>query len=360
VTFATPSDDRWHYPFSSGGQRPVASCFGSLSNPGFIFNDRDAELVIAWSTPGQIASGQGAAAYGIRSVRVTLTNEAGATWPIDLTPDDWFTYDVNQDGIINADGVPRGQPGDTDGESSDPDDGRAIELFGAGFGPFFTLQTWNENSPYVGSANDANTPRDPFPFVYLNAGADLLHVEDNVKGLFNEAYGVFQFTPQPWAVGAPSGYSPGQQAAPFDITCEFNLDLSGGRVRRYFQEQLNAGRVAIIATSLRETVFMGGSAGFPSIFNKEAVGLTPGAKAPRLDLDLCVPLAADFDADCDVDGADVDAMAGCRTGPGVGPPANGCDAKDLDDDQDVDQDDFGILQRCYSGAGHDPSPACGS
>src|SRR5262245_49728890 len=99
-TFLTPSDDRWHYPFNfSGGSRATGSCFGSTANPGFTFNDRDGELAVAWNTAGQIAPGQGADAYGVRAVRITITNEPEATWPVDTTADEWFTYDQNQDGF---------------------------------------------------------------------------------------------------------------------------------------------------------------------------------------------------------------------------------------------------------------------
>ena len=71
------------------------------------------ELAVAWNTAGQIAPGQGADAYGIRAVRVTLTSEPDATWPVDTTADEWFTYDQNQDGFDNADHIPRRRTEDT-------------------------------------------------------------------------------------------------------------------------------------------------------------------------------------------------------------------------------------------------------
>src|SRR5262245_46900273 len=74
VSFVTPSDDRWFYPFNfTPGGRPVGTCFGAGGTPNF--NDRDAEVVVVWNTAASIATGLGADAYGIRSVRVTLTNQ---------------------------------------------------------------------------------------------------------------------------------------------------------------------------------------------------------------------------------------------------------------------------------------------
>ncbi|MBI4581204.1 MAG: hypothetical protein HY718_15990 [Planctomycetes bacterium] len=349
--------DRWHYPFSfTPGTRSVATCFGAAGSA--AFNDRDGCVVVVWNTGALLPAGLGVEAYGVRSVRVTLTNPKDATWQIDTTVDEWFTYDVNGDDQLNADGVARGEPGDLDGESDDADAGRPIELFGAGFGPTYTLQTWTETSLYVGSDSVSDLPRDPFPFVFLGGGPDALHVEDNVKGLHNAGLGVYQFTPQPWAIGNPQQYTPGSQPTPFDVTFDVDLGLSGGSVRWYFREQLNAGRVAVYVTSLREALMFGSGPQLPAFFMKEGLSLDPGAKAARLDIDACQPVGPDFDFDCDVDEDDLDAFEVCQTGPGLGPPATGCERADFDNDLDVDSTDFAAWQRCSSGPGNDPQPHC--
>ena len=357
VSFDMPSDDRWNYPFNfTPGSRPIASCFGAAGTPSF--NDRDGEMIVAWDTISKIPPSQGTDHYGIRFVRITLTNVKDATWPIDLSADDWFTCDLNQDNVINADGIPRGQPGDSDGESSDADSGRPIELFGAGFGPFYTLQSWDESSLYIGAAGDGDAPRDPFPFVFLENGPERLHVEDNVKGLWNEGLNVLQFTPPPWAIGVPLNYSPGQQAVPFDVIFDVDLGLSGGQVRRYFQEQLDAGRVAVIVTSLREAAMQSAQSGYPSFFTKEGLSLDPGAKAPQLTIGICQAVAPDFDRDCDVDADDLAILSGCLTGPAIALLSPSCAEADFDGDGDVDQSDFGVWQRCFSGSGNAPLPGC--
>ncbi len=75
------------------------------------------------------------------------------------------------------------------------------------------------------------------------------------------------------------------------------------------------------------------------------------------DAALLGTLPMDFDADFDVDGADVDAFTACAAGANV-PLTPECLTKDLDGDQDADPDDFGILQRCFSGQGRPPKPGC--
>ncbi len=310
--FPTPLYDRWQYPFDGQpGDRPTMSVFSSLGTgvPSFTnFNNRDGIAIIAWDTSTLIPPGQGVGNYGVSAVTVTVTNDDGAVWPIDLTPDEWFQYDLNNDTLVNGDGIPRGQPGDTDGESSDADASRALELFGAGFGPFYDAATWNEFSAYVGGTNLGAAPRDPFPFVYQEGTSNRLHVEDNVLGRWNTDFGVTSFSPVPWAVGVPQGYMPGSQAVPFDIVFELDLNLSDGRVRDYIEQQLNDGRVFVVITSLMDTVMGGTAGGFPLFFTKEAVGGEPGAKAPLLSVTLGADLPADLNGDGCVDLLDLSTL----------------------------------------------------
>ncbi len=56
--------------------------------------------------------------------------------------------------------------------------------------------------------------------------------------------------------------------------------------------------------------------------------------------------AADFDGNCRVDGADLQAFKPCLSLPFT-PPDPDCEGKDLDRDNDVDMDDFGLFQRSY-------------
>ncbi len=325
--FNVPSDDRWQYPFNSTpGTRPIGSCFGAGGYSGF--NDRDGEVLLGWDTSSSITPGQGAASYNIASVTITLTSQSGATWPIDLSVDEWYTYDLNSDGQINADGIPRGQPGDTDGESSDTDVGRPIELFGMGFGPVFDAESWNEFSFYVGSSSMGDFPRDPFPFVYRDGFSDMLHVEDSVKGLHNSGLTpplcgpsdtVCPFTPIPWAIGVPVNYTPGAQTTAFDVTFEVNLSLSSGRVRQYFQDQLNTGRVMVAVTSLTEAAIMGEQSGFPSFFMKEATAADAVPARLKIVLSSCTQGDGDINCDGVVNQTDVGLFVSVLVGTDVDP-----------------------------------------
>jgi len=340
--FATPSDDQWQYPFNfTLGSRPLASCFSSLGTgvPAFAnFNNRDGVLVIAWDTSGSIPAGQGPANYDVSAVTITLVNESGAIWLVDLTPDPWFTFDVDNDGFINPDGVPRGEPGDTDGESDDPDPGRPLELFGAGFGPVYTAASWNEFSPYAGGTDQAANPRDPFPFVFQDGSGAVLHVEDSVVGRWNEALGVFNFTPEPWAVGVPIDYMPGAQTTTFEVAFDVGPALADGAVYGYFQQQLDAGRVFVVVTGMIETVMGGEPGAIPRFFTKEGVGLEPGAAAPRLTITLGAGLDGDLDGDGCVDLTDLATLLSNFGLTGVGPEDG-----DIDGDGDVDLADLAVL-----------------
>lgn len=353
LDFPTPSDDRWHYPFNfTPGTRPVATCFGTGGLNGF--NDRDGIAVIAWDTSALIPPGLGAANYPISSLTVTLTNQANAAWQVDLTPDEWYTYDLNGDGTINADGIPRGEPGDTDGESSDLDPGRTVELYGAGFGPVHNAVDWIETSFYVGSDSVVNSPRDPFPFVYRDVTGELLHTEDHMKGLFNGGLTppfcgppdtTCPFTPIPWAVGVPVNYTPAAQPTPFDVVFTVNLDQSDNRVRQYFQESLNAGRVFVIISSGADAVFMSGQATFPTLYMKEATAA--GAKPGKLSITLGGCQAGDINCDGDVDGADRDLFIAVLLGTETG--ADFVQRSDLDGSGAADGRDMPAFVQAYIG-----------
>lgn len=69
-------------------------------------------------------------------------------------------------------------------------------------------------------------------------------------------------------------------------------------------------------------------------------------------------IAADFDADGDVDLDDFGRLQSCTSGPEQSPLESACAPTDLDHDGDVDQSDFGLFQRCISGAGVPASPQC--
>ncbi|MCB9867920.1 MAG: hypothetical protein H6816_14945 [Phycisphaerales bacterium] len=353
--FTPPTADRWHYGFNSTpGSRPIGSTFMAPGSVGINsdFNDRDAFVILAWDTSGVITPGQPLESYNISSIGLTVTCAPGGQWVPDATVDEWYTYDLNGDGMINADGIPRGAPGDSDGESSDPDPGRTIDIYGVGFGPTYTAATWTEGSAYIGSMysgfpyfGDPVAARDPFPFVFQDGSLDMLHVEDHIRGLQNDmlANPVYEFTPHPWAIGDVVGYTPGSQTVPFDVHFSIDLSLSAGAVKQYFQEQLAAGKIFIIVSAAHETVMMGGQESYPNIYMREAVGSITGAKAAVLNLDLAA-VPGDYDGDGDADLADFAAFPNCLTGPVDEYTDPDCAPFDFDTDGDVDLSDFASFQ----------------
>jgi hypothetical protein len=76
-----------------------------------------------------------------------------------------------------------------------------------------------------------------------------------------------------------------------------------------------------------------------------------GERVPEIDAVVAVVPRAipDLDCDSDVDADDLQRFMDCATGPGLGPPAPGCERADFDRDGDVDSTDFARLQRCWSG-----------
>jgi len=68
-------------------------------------------------------------------------------------------------------------------------------------------------------------------------------------------------------------------------------------------------------------------------------------------------IAADFDADGDVDLTDFGQFQGCFNGPNRTPAQANCGAADSDGDADVDLGDFGAFQACFNGPNR--PPACG-
>ena len=331
VIFDTPSDDAWQYPFTPDpGGRGFASCFGSTADPNFTtFNDRDGIFLIAWRTDEDFCGGLPPGAYDIQSVRVTLTGAVCSLcptpdWLVDLTTDPWFNLDY---------------------PVTDADPGQPLELFGVGFGPEYTYANWTERAQYVGGDQEFYDERDPFPFVFQDGTGNLVHVEDSVKD---------QFTPTPWATGVPVKYAPGRQTSPFPVHFDVDLALSDGRVLRYFQEQLSAGRVVVVVTSLTVT-FKQAATGFPSFFTKEGLSLNPQqAKAPRLTIVLAA--SGNPDGDSDRDKRDWRELAHCLAGPEAPPDEGGMLTAveclcvfDFDEDGDVDLEDVSRFAARFTG-----------
>ncbi|MBK8270980.1 MAG: hypothetical protein IPK83_22790 [Planctomycetes bacterium] len=169
-----------------------------------------------------------------------------------------------------------------------------------------------------------------------------------MAGLHNSSMGVFQFTPTPWATGVPINYTPGNQPTPFDVEFTVNLDESCGEVRRYFQDQLDRGRIIVIVTSLSETFIQAGE-GFPSFFLNTGV---PGANPypARLDIVLASARPGDMDADGDVDETDLALFAATLLNP-TAATQDHRDRSDLNGDGVSNGEDISQFVAAYLGNG---------
>lgn len=245
VTFTSPSNDRWMYPFNgTPGTRPSTSLFGA-NDP--QFDDRDGQMIVRFDTGSQIAAGQGAGNYQITSARLTL-QVTGGTFQYDPTYDDVSTYFC---------------PTCVDGDA-----GRPIELYGVGYRNGFDTLSFLETSAYA--FGSPLVPGTRNAYASDNAGGVSRDVSNNVDGGFN---------PTPFAVGTIVGLSPGD-VVPAGASVIFDLALTPD-VLAYLQGRLDLGALDLALTSISPAA-QGGAPTYPQLSTKE------GVFAPRLELDVTV------------------------------------------------------------------------
>ena len=264
-----PTGDKYMYPFisdSSSTPRDYASTFGaygSIDDPAFNFDDRDAQFFLDFNTSGIIAPGQGAANYQITQLVVTVVVQNNNAFFYDPTPDALSTYT---------------------GVSADSDPGRPIELYGVGYRSGWSLATFNENSPFQTQSSsptsspqgDWNRKRNAFAMDFDSNG-QARDVSNNVE---------LNFEPSPWAVADSPGYlaldgtyvedplSPGS-AVPEGRVLRLTINLADLRIREYLQAGLNAGRIHLMVSSLMGT--SQGGTDIPRFYTKESSLHDPGA-----------------------------------------------------------------------------------
>jgi hypothetical protein len=107
------------YPFindiPAAGRRGLASVFGAygtIDDPRFNFDDRDAQFFLDFATSALAQPGRGAANYRILTLSITLVVENNNV----------FAYDPTFDAL-----------GSYTGALADSDDGRPMELYGVGY-----------------------------------------------------------------------------------------------------------------------------------------------------------------------------------------------------------------------------------
>jgi hypothetical protein len=247
ITFASPSGDRWMYPFNGApGTRPNGPTFGAPGVPSF--DDRDAQVLVQFDTSGLIPSGAGPSSYTISSARLTMQLQTGVA-----------EYDPSYDLQTTYAGL-----------DEDEDAGRPFELYGAGYRSGFTTLTFAETSPFASGSPVAENVRNAYANDF--AGGVTRDVSNNVA---------LGFDPTPFALGAVSGVLPGG-AVPDGSIVTFDLALTPDVVA-YLQGRLDVGRVDLMLSSLHAAA-QGGPITYPVWWLKEGGAAT----APALTLDVQV------------------------------------------------------------------------
>ncbi len=232
--FDQPSADLWQYPFNA---TPGSCASAPLFTGGDPFDYRDGEMLVAFDTSSQIPTGLGMEGYEVESCVIRAWNLQNAGWDLRGT-----THE--------------------------------IEIWGTGFGPTYTADTWTESSAIKAGGPGGSVQRDPFPMQKNGARA-----EDDPMA-------------EPWAAGRILGYNPGAQGSPFLI--QFDLDASDSSIAEYLAEGLDRGRLFFHLATNRPS----GSSN-PNLVMKEgitgqAAGISGGpAEAPELRLTVKTTPASD-------------------------------------------------------------------
>ena len=240
-----PVGDKYMYPFiddsPTAGRRPYASVFGaygSIDDPLFDFDDRDAQFFLDFATTGVAQTGKGAGNYRILNFTVSIVVESNDVFHYDPTFDLLATYT---------------------GEASDTDLSRPMELYGVGYRSGWTHSDFNEDSPFqteLSAAGQANWNRKRNAFALdFDANGRLRDVSNNVEERFEVV---------PWAVADSPGYMDSEgnfvelALAPGSLVPEgrifrFQVDLTNPHIVAYLQASLDAGRLHLMVSTLYGT-----------------------------------------------------------------------------------------------------------
>jgi hypothetical protein len=321
VQYNQPTFDRWNYPFSSNpGKEKFAPAFGAIEIPGF--DDRDGELLLAFSTAADIPLNLPPDYYHVELVEVTTFVGVDQQFAYDPTFDSIFTLLQNNDPNY----------------VTDTDLGKPVEMFVAGFRNGFSLTTFQETSPFGGQpiVPPAEGARNVFPAVYDNTGTIATDLSRQVRQRFDA---------QPVAIGqipADEGVLPGD-LVPVGTTVILAGDLCAGGAQAALRQALSQGVVMFIVSSLSPA--QGGPDGgtgdptYPSFYTRENATAIATNKFSRLRLTVTVRNPADFDATGFVDTDDFDAFVRAYEA--------GDESADIDGSCFVDTDDYDAFIRAY-------------
>ncbi len=319
VDLPAPALDQWFYPFNTDPCcKPTAAVFGSLTATGFdpSFDNRDGQMLVGFDTAPPVPAGLGPGAYGVSWAALTLTVESNQTFGYDPTPDPWQSW----------------LPPDDPAFVPDPDPGRAVELFGAGFRYGFTASTFPEGGPFCDGCsclppNSCNALRSVYAADFA-AGCALRDVSNNFFGAFD---------PVPFAVGAAPGLAQGG-LVPADTEMTFVIDVTDPCVQGYLRQALDAGTLDLVVASIFPAEQQQAGT-FPKFYCKEHILVQFGiVSAARLEMTVTTGAPGDLDGSGTVNVVDFLALLQAW-GPCPVPCPPTCPA-DLDHDCNVGIVDF--------------------
>ncbi|MFO0857201.1 MAG: hypothetical protein U0640_07585 [Phycisphaerales bacterium] len=280
-TFSQPTLDRWFYPFGgTPGAEISASVFRTPSdatvNGVAAFDDRDAQLVVAFDTAPLIQKMRGPNCYRLTSLRLTLTTSNPPR----------FAYDPSYDNPLVA----------------DTDPGTPVEVFGAGYRNGFNATTITEGMPFAFAAPYTEGVRNIFA-AQLNADGS---VQRDISNQIRDG-----FEAPPMAIGQVAGLTPGD-LVPQASTMTFDLDLTQPSVKKYLQNAFDQGRLVLVVSSLHLAAGGpggGGEPNYPAFYTKENPIQQSIQVAAKLDVTMNLSVNIDFNNDDSVfDPMDIDAF----------------------------------------------------
>lgn len=316
-SLASPALDRWNYPFNqTPGYRPTASVWGAFLDDDLSpdFDNRDAQMHIAFDTAGEVEPGLGPEAYTITSAVVTITAADDDSFVYDPTSDPWQSY------------LPEDDPEYVD----DTTPGRPAELFGVGFRNGHDAASYEENTTYSPSGQIGKSIRTTYAVDLPDGGKR--DVSNNIDK---------RFETHPFAIATTDEVSPGE-SVPSDTQFAFALNVDDPHVHAYLQQALDEGAAHFMIASLfpASEDFSGA---FPQYYCKEHPLVIKGlADAAGLVMTVVVDKQPDVVGDLNRDGAVNVSDLLILLGAWGACPDGGCDA-DLNSDSVVNVSDMLVL-----------------
>lgn len=296
VVDPAPAVERWMYPHNAAPcDRPASSTFATFGDEAGV-DTRHSQHLVGWDTARLVPAGLGSTNYLVKRGRVTLTLNRGGLFQYDPTHDVYQTYlETN-----TVDAVP------------DPDAGRPIELFGVGYRNGFDRATFGQ---CTGFGPSASGQRNAFALSWSTDGR-LVDVSNNV-GKTNAAFPPFEAIP--FAVAETTAVAPGE-LVPAGARLTFELNLADPRVLAYVQDELNAGSLRFMVSSLHPNGGQSGPASYPDF----ATRFNSAVSEPtQLELELQTIGPGDLDRDQLPDDWEVWAWDSLRFGGAEDPDADG-------------------------------------